>query len=65
MATNLHPQGRHIRDRVSQLLVQYRTVITAVIEGSALLIRLPLVAHVLTTATTEFVFASLRRKGRN
>ncbi len=54
-----HPVSARLpRSRASRLVRQYRSVITASVEGLALLLRLPLLVHVILTVATNLAIGA-------
>lgn len=64
MATTNPTNPRQIGARLRCLVRRYRAVIAAGVEGIALLLRLPLLAHVVLTMTTELVIALVTGRRR-
>jgi len=57
--TNRRPGGARLRRAVQR----HHLVVSATVEGAALLLRLPLLLHVLVSAVTELAIALLTRRG--
>jgi hypothetical protein len=54
------------RDGASRrkLAGRYHAIIAVAVEGAALLLRLPLVLHIVASVLTELAFALLRQRSR-
>lgn len=64
MATTNPTNRRQAGVRLRCLVRRYRAVIAAAVEGIALLLRLPLVAHVLLAMATELAIAMVTGRRR-
>lgn len=62
-ATN--PTTRRDGARLRRLVRRYHAVISTAVEGAALLLRLPLLVHVLVSVTTEGLIALVTGRGRS
>ncbi len=59
MATTKQTDRRRARAGMPRLVRRYQAVITAGVEGIALLLRLPLVVHLLVTVATRLAIVLL------
>jgi hypothetical protein len=59
MATTNHHTRRQSRAKLRKLVKRYRGAATALVEGIAMLLRLPLVIHVLVNVVVQLVISRL------
>jgi hypothetical protein len=64
MATTKPTNRRHDATQLRWIIRKYRAVITAGVEGVALVLRLPLLVHVVVTVVTELAISQFIGRGR-